>query len=137
MYGESQRSLPSPSCNCLENVIQKLEILSSRTVSQLCRKVTATRSSLSEGQRRIGEGETFLTILSRRIALQITLKQTCLLIPCSESQLKTVLVKKKAQVPLGPVQYRHDGRCRRRIRLLSVADIKRLRAYFVRPKKVA
>jgi hypothetical protein len=71
------------------------------------------------------------------VAPLYTLKQTCLLVPCSETQLKSVLVKKKAEVPLGPVQYRHDGRCRRRIRLLSVDDIKRLRAYFVRPKKVA
>ena len=68
------------------------------------------------------------------VAPLYTLKQTCLLVPCSETQLKRVLTKAKEQVPLGPVQYRHDGRCRRRIRLLSVADIKKLRAYFVRPK---
>src|SRR2546426_10940303 len=63
-----------------------------------------------------------------------TLKQTCLLVPCSEHQLKRVLTKAKEQCPLGPVFYRHDGRCRRRIRLLSVSDVKKLRNYFVKAK---
>jgi len=56
-----------------------------------------------------------------------TLKQACLLVPCQDHQLKRVLTKAKAQCPLGPVLYRHDGRCRRRIRLLSASDVKKLR----------
>src|SRR5216683_2535056 len=63
-----------------------------------------------------------------------TLKAACLLVPCEMHQLKRVLTKAKEQCPLGPVLYRYEGRVRRRIRLLSAKDLKKLRAYFVKPK---